>query len=481
VFNAVRLTCVSLGFVALVGCSGQDGGGGGDKTPDNSNAGSGAISGKAGNGSSGNGGSGASGGKFDNPDVVIIDYGDGGVGMGGGDNIGDGPTCGASRIEANQVVVEKVVEIPEEVTEEVTEEVPEIVTEEVTEEITTVKPTVLYIMLDQSWSMGGYGGAPKLWNPAVNAIKSFVNSTDSAGLGVGLQYFPISSGSCSTGNGYKTPAVAVKTLPEAAAGISQSLDAHYPDSAHNVPIGTPIEGALRGATEFCKAYQAAHSDEQCVAVLVTDGKPEYASGCEESTTKLAKIAEDAKTAGVTTFAVGLQGASFTLLDEIAKKGGAPDCVANATRYACDVSSGADALFDALNLIREKVVTTETHTETKTVTHEVVHTVTHTVVHTEVRQEVTNEQVPCEWTIPESSEDQPFDQNKVNIRFTSGDQQSTTFVHVGSKDACVDNAWYYDNEEQPTRFIACDQTCARIEGDPDAQIDILLGCATLGPG
>jgi von Willebrand factor type A domain len=478
VFKAVRVTCVSLGFVALVGCSGQGGGGGGDKTPDNSNAGSGANSGKAGEGSGGNGGSGADGGKFDNPDdVIIIDYGDAGMGMGGGDGI-DGPTCGASRIEAKQVVVEKVVEIPEEVTEEITEEVPETVTEEVTVEVQTPKPTVLYIMFDKSMSMNGppYGDE-HLWTPAVDALKSFVDDDDSAGLKVALQYFPIGGASCN-GNGYKTPAVAVGTLPAAAAAFKQSLDAHDPDGT-----STPTEGALRGATEFCKQYQKdKQGAEQCVAVLVTDGAP---NGCDGNTANLAAIAKaahDDPTSSVTTFAVGLKGASFTLLDEIAKKGGAPDCApTNSSRYACDVSSGAGALFDALNLIREKVVTYETHTETHVVTHEVVKTVTHTVTHTEIRQEVTNEDVPCEWTIPESSEDQPFDQNKVNIRLTSGDMQSTTFVHVGSKDACIDNAWYYDNEEQPTRFIACDQTCARIEGDSNAQIDILLGCATLGPG
>jgi hypothetical protein len=471
VFKAVRLTCVSLGFITLVGCSAQ-GGGGEDGNPDTSKAGSGSSHSDAGS-NAGSGGSNADPPlNTDNPDDPEDDPENGGGGL---ETVFDpnGPTCGASRIEAKQIVVEKIVEIPEEITEEITEEIPETVTEEITVEVTTVKPTVLYIMFDKSMSMDGppYGSA-HLWTPAVDALKDFVDDEASAGLGVALQYFPIGGGSCN-GNGYKTPAVPVGKLPAAATAFKNSLNNADPNGT-----STPIEGALRGVTEFCKSYQAAHPDEQCVSVLVTDGAP---NGCESNTTNLAKIAKDAKTAGVTTFAVGLQGASFSLLDEIAKQGGAPDCApSNGSRYACDVSSNANALRDALNLIREKVVTTETHTETKVVTHEVVRTVTHTVVRTEVRQEVQNEQVPCEWSIPESSEDAPFDPNKVNIRLTAGDKSQTTFVKVGSADACIANAWHYDSEEQPTRFIACPQTCETIEADDKSQIDILLGCATLGP-
>jgi hypothetical protein len=214
-------------------------------------------------------------------------------------------------------------------------------------------------------------------------------------------------------------------------------------------------------------------------VLVTDGKPENAQGCDENTTNLAAIAKAAHDKGVTTFAVGLQGASFTLLDKIAQQGGAPDCDTNNAHYACDVSSGASGLLTALSTIREKVVTTETHTVTHVVTHEVVHTVTHTEVHTKVVEQVERTTLPCEWAIPESTDGQSFDRNKVNIRLSSSDVQ-TTFVHVSSKDACVANAWYYDNEDQPTRLVACDQTCSAIEGLSSAQIDILLGCATIGP-
>lgn len=465
--KVVRATAAILGLMTAVGCGAQQeglGDGGSGKSGSGSTAGSGSTGSKA-----GAGGASADPPVFDNPDEP----------NGGGgieiiqivDNDAGEPSCGASRIGAEQVVVETTVEVPVEVTEEVTELVPETVTEEVTEEITTLKPTVLYIMFDQSASMKNNG----LWSPAVAALKSFVSDTNSAGTGVALQYFPINGGKCSDGSGYSVPSVPVGLLPGLATTFKASLDNHSANA-----IGTPIEGALRGVTEFCKKYQSDHPDEQCVSVLVTDGKPELASGCNENTTTLANIAKSAHDAGVTTFAVGLQGANFTLLNKIAQLGGAPDCDTGSSTYACDVSSNASGLQAALNKIRETVVTTTTHTETHVVTHEVVHEVTHTEVHTEIVQQTQSMTLPCEWAIPAATGGQEFDRNKVNIRLTRDDSQAT-LVHVKSKDACVANAWIYDNEDQPTRLIACDQTCEQIETAKSAQIDILLGCATLGPG
>jgi hypothetical protein len=389
------------------------------------------------------------------------------------------PTCGASSFEAEQVVVEVQVDVPEEITEEVTElvteEVTEEVTEDVTEEVVTTKPASLYILFDRSKSMNGFGGAEKAWAPAVTALKSFVNDPESDGLGIGIQYFPNGSGACN-GNGYKTPNAAVAALPGNAAAINSSLNGQSPNGT-----GTPIEGALRGATQYCLSFQAANPEEQCVAVIVTDGEPEW-DNCEKNYDKLAAIAKDAKDKGVITFAVGLKGANFTLLDKIAQQGGAPDCDDSNSRYACDVSGGADKLNVALAKIRETTVTTETHTRTypvtRTVTHEVTKPVTRTVTRTEYRTEVQKTPMPCEWNIPEST-DGSFDRDKLNVRW-SVEEERNTLLRVGSKADCREQAWFYDDPSNPKRVIACDQTCDEIKADVDSTIDILLGCATIVP-
>jgi hypothetical protein len=194
-----------------------------------------------------------------------------------------------------------------------------------------------------------------------------------------------------------------------------------------------------------------------VAVLVTDGIPQNDTNCSEDDTELATIAGDAFALGVTTFAVGLQGADFELLDNIAMQGGAPDCDPESDAYACDVSSGADKLADALISIRDTVVEIETHTETVT--------------------RVDEHRLPCEWELPAVPEGQTFDRNKVNIKLTTDDGERN-FGRVASPGACVEDGWHFDDADNPARILACPETCAMIETLPDAQIDILLGCATI---
>src|SRR6185503_7847299 len=104
-------------------------------------------------------------------------------------------------------------------------------------------------------------------------------------LDVALDVFPPllgDVGEC-TGAGYDAPMVALGALPTNAMPIKDALDAIPLPTG----IGTPIEGALRGVTKFCLDFEAAHPEEDCVAVLVTDGAP---MGCAGDTPTLEGIA-----------------------------------------------------------------------------------------------------------------------------------------------------------------------------------------------
>jgi Mg-chelatase subunit ChlD len=405
--------------VFLFACAAGD-----PERPFDPNAGSGGTGGRG--GVSGQGGSGGGGG-FENPMG-----GSGGSlpgGQGGGMEVDPDAGCGATSVMAEQVIVE------------------ELVTTE--EEVTTVEPVALYVMLDQSMSMNTSG----LWVPATNALRAFVDDASSAGVDVALDYFPSPFGETDecTGGGYDMPSVAPGRLPAHAPAIHASLD--------TLPVatgfGTPIEGALRGATSYCQTFQANNVDEKCVAVLVTDGEP--FGGCSEDFAALAQIAADARTAGVTTFAVGLEGADFALLDMIAMAGGGEDCSDAADRFACDVSSGAAALSEALEKIRDVVTTTVTHTMT----------VTHT------------EAVPleCEWEIPEAESGAPFDKKKVNVELAAP-SGTTELGQVEGEGECAELGWHYDDAEAPTRIIACEEACELIQSTAEARVDIVLGCPTL---
>jgi hypothetical protein len=414
----VHLVAVSAIASALLACSGGD--------PLMDRNGGNIQSGAGGTGNAGSGGGGGASG-------VGGDYGPGG--QGGSKSLIDPDAgvedagCGTSSVEAEQIVLEE-----------------EIVTMET---ITEVQPVALYVMLDQSQSMQTSG----LWDPAKIALGAFVDDASSEGVDIALDYFPPlfgDVGECD-GAGYADPSVPIGRLPGHAAAIHASLDA--------LPLatggGTPIEGALNGVTTFCKNFQDANPMEKCIAVLVTDGIPQF--GCSEDYAAITKIAADAHAAGVTTFAVGLAGADFALLDMIAMAGGAADCSDAADRFACDVSGGASQLVDALNSIRDVVTTTTTHTELVT----------------------TIEETPleCEWEIPESKEDQRFDKELVNVQLSSPGAGDVPLGQVPGEDECAARGWHYDDFDEPTRIIACEETCTLIQSTPQAKIDILLGCET----
>ncbi|HEX5660838.1 MAG TPA: vWA domain-containing protein [Polyangiales bacterium] len=331
--------------------------------------------------------------------------------------------CAATTVAAEKVVVTEEVQV-------------EVVTE-------TPAPVALYVMFDRSQSMGS------LWTPARTAIKSFVNDSGSAGIDVALQYFPISGGECG-GGGYSTPSVALGRLPARAAGIASSLDGQSASG-----FGTPMEGALKGATAFCKTFQAAHADEKCIAVLVTDGRPQIS--CEQDDDAIVAIAKDAwDKSGVRTFAVGLQGADFTLLDRIAKAGNAADCDTTKNAWACDVSGGADKLSVALGKIRDSVKTVTTKTELVTKT--------------------TERPLECQWVMPTPAAGETLDKERVNVTL-NGSAGSLPLGRVPSADKCQDAAWYFDNNDAPTQIVACPSTCDAIKATTYSDVKILLGCET----
>lgn len=341
--------------------------------------------------------------------------------------LGDGG-CAASLIEAKQVVVQQEVTVEERIDE--------------------VQPVALYITLDRSLSMDW----EDLWVPAKDAIADFVNADSSSGIDVALTFFPEGGGDCD-GSGYDTPVVPMGRLPAHASAVTSELDQRRSAGG----TGTPIEGALRGATQFCRRFEATSNGEKCVAVLVTDGDP---VGCEGSTSRLAAIAQAAYAGGngVRTFAVGLKGADFDLLDEIAQSGGAVDCDTSAGRFACDVSSGPSQLSLALEKIRSVVTTVKTHVTTTTRVEEM--------------------PVECEWTIPPPPPGQLFDRARVNVQLSAPSLASAIpFGQVPSSSACAERGWYYDDPNEPTRLIACPQTCTTLRATAQARVDVLLGCAT----
>jgi hypothetical protein len=434
--TALVLTPVLFGVVGAWACSPSTGAG--DKTDNGNGVGNGGTpgTGPSGTGASSFGGSG-------DPGVITVV-----TNAGGASGLPDGG-CFATASKAEQVVT--TVEVP------------------VT--VTVNKPVDMFIMYDQSGSMNDNTPAGTKWSAIKAALTGFVNSPTSAGIGVGIQYFPTTpppctaqsatcncinliittvclptfGGSC-TASDYAVPDVPIELLPAVAPKIVASVGAHNPGG------GTPTTPALQGAQQYALGWAAAHPDRKTIVVLATDGDP---SGCQgNAVTDVAAVASSAfnNALSVQTFVIGV-GSSLTSLNQIAAAGGTGQAL------IVDAANGdpTQQFLDAMNKIREAV--TVTHTET--------HTETHSTT------------LPCEWTIPAAPGDQKFDKTKVNVDFASGGNAASRIGAIPSAADCagVTNGWHYDDPATPTKVLVCPQTCDMIHAAADAQVNVVFGCAT----
>jgi hypothetical protein len=87
---------------------------------------------------------------------------------------------------------------------------------------------------------------------------------------------------------------------------------------------------------------------------------------------------------------------------------------------------------------------------------------------------------CGWEIPPPPAGQSFDQNLVNVEYTSGTSSPTTIGKVPSAAECgPQGGWYYDNDVSPNNILLCPATCDAIQSDPnDKQIEVKFGCVTV---
>jgi hypothetical protein len=415
--------------------------------------GAGAASGQ-GQGADGSGPGGATGAGASSSGATS---GGGSSGLGAGASAGSGgafawvdfsykppPTqnesCAETTLEAGPVEVQVEVQVPVEVEVEIEVDVP----------------GSFYLMLDRSYSMICWdryncgtcnpGGDQDLWGYAKNAITAFVNDPVSEGRSAALEYFPLSNHSCN-GDGYDVPAVAMGELPGNADAIVASLDATSPSGC-----STPTEGALNGIRKFCQQYNVSHPGVPCVGVLITDGEPQ---SCSTNTTTLRNIASGIAADGNLLYVVGMPGANFTFLNNLAISAGTDCTPGTAGGEACDASDEATFLA-ALQAIAGQI------TETTTVTE----------YHTEYVTETQTQSIPCEYTIP-SPDTGIVDPSQIELIFSSG-SNSQYIPPAGDVSSCGDG-WYFDDPASPTKVLFCPSTCQVLEGLPDGRVDIEFGC------
>jgi hypothetical protein len=314
-------------------------------------------------------------------------------------------------------------------------------------------PLDMYFLVDSSGSMADWVSGGSKWDVVSSALTDFLQDPRNAGTGVGIGYFPVDSGSCSSGQSggcctsfsnlcfanddgscvvrdYSTPAVALVLPPQPAAVVSD-ID------SHQVGGGTPTRPALEGALEYLSQWASAHRERKPLLVLATDGEPD---GCDPNTPQdVADVAARALSGAnaIRTFVIGV-GSSLDSLDLVAQAGG--------TDHAFLVDTGgnvAKEFADALDQIRGAATS-------------------------------------CDFVIPDvGSGATAIDPKKVNVSYVPNGTSSATRVpqiFMGDPANCDDSGgWYYDDPKAPKMIKLCDSTCQSLSS---GSIQLEFGCDTV---
>jgi uncharacterized protein YegL len=299
-------------------------------------------------------------------------------------------------------------------------------------------PFDMFVLLDQSGSMNG-----SRWEQVTGAIQTFVQSPASAGIGIGIQYFPIDGNVQCISNGnppgctcllnmcfytgsttcdvedYATPDVAIQPLPGAAEAIIDSLAAHSPGG------GTPTLPALQGAMQYVKTHAEADPSREVIIVLVTDGQP---NDCNSTVTNVADVAAAgfAEAPSIRTYVVGI--GSVDNLNTIAEAGGTGEA------FIIDDATADQGLLDVLNTIRGG----------------------------------------CSFKLPTPPDGSSIDPARVDVTFTPDGGAPQVLPRVTSADGCDAGGWYYEDPSQPADIVVCPEVCSFLVSTPGS-LEIVVRC------
>ena len=302
-------------------------------------------------------------------------------------------------------------------------------------------PLDMFVIWDRSGSMDDDVNGGTKWELALDAFEAFVNDPASAGIGVGLAYFPLFiNGSGGGGRrddentvcdipAYAQAAVPIAPLPGNAAAITASLNGEQTDGR------TPTRVALAGAIEYAKGWATQHPDRKVVVVLQTDGEPNVCESTVQAVTDVA-AAGVAATPSMVTYVIGV-GEELRNLNQIAQAGGTGDA------FIVDTAQDTTRQFiDAMNKIRASAA------------------------------------VSCEFVVPKEGSSGPIDFNKVNVTITPPGGAGQPLLKAANAGQChpQTGGWYYDQPAAPTRVLLCPASCSTVKADTGMTVQLEIGCA-----
>ena len=90
---------------------------------------------------------------------------------------------------------------------------------------------------------------------------------------------------------------------------------------------------------------------------------------------------------------------------------------------------------------------------------------------------------CEFSIPQPKNGGTIDPTKVVVNYTAGGQTQPnplTQVTDASKCGGVQDGWFYDDNNNPSKITLCPSMCTTVGNDTGGKMEVLLGCKAPPP-
>jgi Mg-chelatase subunit ChlD len=391
-------------------------------------------------------------------------------------------------------------------------------------------PLDLYLMLDTSGSMDDLVAPQKSkWNSVVTAMTAFLNDPSSAGIGVGLQYFPLTQAgvptSCTASSqcGNAGPCFFNACAVTGTAVYPCDTRANCPGNAACMPIGycqydhdticSPT-GADCGNDSnmfplgMCQAFTTStciQGDSCTVADYKTPAVPiALLPGAAAALT--ASLAAHSPT-GNTPTAAALEGAieqaqayavanpGHSVVAVLATDGIPDECIPNDIPTIAQIAAAGLAGTPSIKTFTIGVFTPSDAPSGTVAVNQiasaggtkqafVINTMSQDV-EAQFQAALTSIRgaaLPCQYEVP-LPEAGNADYGKINVQYTPGAGVATGLPYVETAARCgTGGGWYYDVDPTeggtPRAVIVCPSTCTTLQNDSKGRVDVVIGCQTV---
>ncbi|HVR03502.1 MAG TPA: hypothetical protein VMT47_15300 [Polyangia bacterium] len=381
-------------------------------------------------------------------------------------------------------------------------------------------PLDMYVMLDSSGSMDELtASGQSKWDAIVAALTTFLRDPSSAGLGVGLQYFPLTKpgvpDTCmaTADCGASGPCNMIRACLKAGTACATNADCKRGDTCELVggctlvnslcqPVGgfcgllggdcAPLDGYCDGRDICASASYAAPAVE--VAPL-----PGAAAGLVASL--MAHMPDGlTPTSGALTGAIAHAQAlskannGHRVVVLLATDGLPSECAPFDVPGVTAIAAGGLAGAPSISTFVVGVFAPEEQAQAQPALDAIAAaggTKQSFIINVgqDVEQaflaalnSVRTAALSCQFKVPAAGAGQKLDYYSVNVQYTSGAGQAVTIGNVHDKAACDarQGGWYYDVDPAtgtPQTISMCDTSCAALRGDAAGRVDVLVGCKT----